>query len=140
MPKENTTLIKQYELMVTSANQVTMWRQTTNGFYVTINTALLTLTTYFYGTSPSIERIISPLIGIALSLLWRESIQYFGKLNEAKFNVIHAIEKQLPVEMFKLEWEYYKNGNCATATQIEKNIPSMFIIVYAIVFLLSLLQ
>ena len=139
MQKNNAELITQYGLMVSSANQVTTWRQTTNGFYLTVNTAFLTIITYFYGPSTIAGQIISPLIGLVISILWHQNIDYFCKLNKAKFKVIHEMEKKLPVAMFKLEHEYYKKENTMNATQIEKGIPYIFAIAYIFVFLLQLI-
>ena len=139
MQKNNAELLTQYELMVNSATQVTTWRQTTNGFYLTVNTALLAIITYFYGSATTAGRIIIPLIGIVVSAIWHQNIDYFCKLNKAKFEVIHEIEKNLPIAMFKLEHEYYKKENTRNATQIEKGIPYLFAIAYMLVFLFQLI-
>jgi len=138
MARDKETLLRQYELMVNSANQVTNWRQTTNNFYLAVNTTLLAVATYLYGSAFTTSLIVS-LIGIAISFLWHQNINYFRKLNEAKFKVIHRMEKDLPVAMFHLEYEHLKTQG-SSSTQIEKNIPILFAIAYGVVLLLQLLS
>ncbi len=50
------------------------------------------------------------------------------------------MEKILPFEMFYLEHKYFKEKNCNSATQIEKWIPILFILFYALVFIASFLR
>ena len=139
MARTNEILLRQYELMVNSACQVTAWRQTTNGFYLTVNTTLLAVATYLFGSEQLTVQVIS-LIGIAIAILWRQNIEYHRKLNSSKFQVIHRIEKRLPMEIFRLEHEYFKRENHNDATQIEKKIPVLFAIAYAIILLLPILR
>jgi hypothetical protein len=98
MEPSQEVLLKQYELMVNSAIQVTTWRQAANNFYLTVNMALLAIAAYLYNLSPSTGIIIG-VIGIAITVLWYETIQYFKKLNKAKFIVIHKMEEQLPTNV-----------------------------------------
>ncbi len=139
MTRDKEALLKQYELMIGSANQVTAWRQTMNGFYLTVNTTLLAVAAYFFSSAAITVAVIS-LIGIATAILWKQNISYYRKLNEAKFKVIHEIEKSLPVDMFRLEHEHYRREKCNDATQIESKIPWLFGIAYALVLIIQVLQ
>ncbi len=133
-------LLKQYEIMVGTTQNVTTWRQTANTFYLTINTALLSLILYTAQTSITGEKIILSAIGIILAVLWFYSIDYYKKLNKAKFDVIWLMEEKLPMQMFKLEYKGDKEkdkvegyrGRVKGITVIEKYLPVVFGVAYVI--------
>lgn len=134
---EKELILKQYEIIVNSANQVTSWRQTANKFYLTVNTTLLAITTLLSKTNP-FTGIVTSLCGIAISILWGQNIDSYSKLNKAKFKVIHEIEKQLPVQMFKIEYDHYVKDERRDVSEIEKTIPWLFAIAYGVVLIASL--
>jgi hypothetical protein len=138
MVNSDPNLLRQYELLVNSAIQVTGWRQTANGFYLTVNTTLLAVASYLFGPSPSTAQVIG-IIGVVVSILWYQNINYFRNLNSAKFKVIHSIEKKLPVQMFKLEDDIFKKEKGKYSTQIEKWVPLLFALAYGIVLILPML-
>lgn len=131
-------LLRQYELMVNSTTQVTNWRQTTNGFYLTVNTTLLAIVAFVYGSAPLITSITMSVMGISISILWHQSIDYYRKTNGAKFKVINEIEKYLPIKMFKLERDNFEQKRSRKATQIEQYIPIIFAVAYAVFGLVRL--
>ena len=131
MKKINEIEFRQYELIVNSANKVSEWRQATNKFYLTVNTAVLGITAYLYGTAPATITVTS-VMGILISILWHENINYYRRLNEAKFKVIHEIEKKLPFAMFKKEYNYTQQMSKHSTSRIECWIPRLFIIAYVI--------
>lgn len=138
MTKNDQILLRQYELLVNSAIQVTAWRQTTNGFYLTVNTTLLAVASYLLGSSPFTAQVIG-IIGVVVSFLWYQNINYFRNLNSAKFKVIHQIEQKLPVPMFKLEDDIFKKEKGKSSAQIEKWVPLLFALAYGIVLVLPIL-
>lgn len=132
-------LMKQYEMMVSSALQVTNWRHTANNFYLAVNTALLTIAAYLYGFSPGTGFVVG-VIGVAITKLWRDTIRYYRSLNSAKFMVIHEMEKQLPVAMFQLEADYFNKETRKNATAIESNIPILFAVAYILLLVVLVLK
>lgn len=131
---EKDDIFKQYELMVNSAQQVTTWRQTTNGFYITFNTAILALLSGILGT-PDVSHSLLGVVGVAVSFFWYMHIDYFAKLNKAKFRVIGKMEDELTFKMYQDEQEYFNQEQCKNATWIEKCLVCVFILLYAYVFL-----
>jgi hypothetical protein len=65
-------------------------------------------------------------------------LSYKG-LNTAKFNVIHAIEKRLPISPYDAEWEAVGRGENEVLykpfTHIELNVPWVFVVLHAFVVL-----
>jgi len=139
MESASEQLMRQYELMVNSALQVTTWRQSANNFYLAVNTALLTIAAYLYNILPNTGIIIG-LIGMAITVLWYDTIRYFRALNKAKFLVIHEIEKQLPIAMFQLEDQHFSKEERKRATSIESKIPILFGIAYLVLVIALLLK
>jgi hypothetical protein len=132
-------LVRQYELMVNSALQVTTWRHSTNHFYLAVNTALLTIAAYLYNILPGTGIIIG-IIGVVITALWYDTIRYFRDLNKAKFLVIHEVENQLPMKMFQLEDAHFSKEGRKRATSIESNIPILFGVAYIVLVIALLLK
>lgn len=137
--RKNELVFNQYELMVNSTLQVTAWRQTANGFYITLNTAILALLSGIF-ENVNIAYPLLGIAGIAISICWYKHIEYFSKLNGAKFEMIAKMEEQLPVKAFVGEHECFKSKKCRNATQIEKGIVWVFIILYCAVLVSAVIQ
>lgn len=98
-------LLDIYKLLVEMADRVSQRRQSANSFYLTVNTAIIGGAAYL---SQSINSHLNTwavsCAGIAICVLWIRSIVSYKSLNAAKFEVITALEKELPVSPFKDEW------------------------------------
>ena len=136
--KDSDTLLKQYEIMVNSSIQLTTWRQWTNGFFITLSTALITVSTYLHFLSSRYELMAVGIVGIVLSALWHETIRYFKALNNAKFQVIHAMEKSLPSKPFTDEWAFYKKEKVPSSSELDRIIPIIFGGIYIIILLVAI--
>jgi hypothetical protein len=132
-------LIRQYELMVNSSLQVTVWRQGANNFFLAVNSALLAFATYLYSISV-ITGILIGIVGVAITILWYSTIGYYRSLNKAKFLVIQEIEKQLPVTMFKNEEDHFSTEKRKIATSIESKIPILFAISYIVLIAVLIMK
>ena len=93
MTKKDDIFIKEYEILVDSTTQVTSWRQNANNFYLTVNTALVSIDSYLLSVNSHVGLIIG-ISGIIITILWKETIQYYGDLNKLKFNMIHKMEEK----------------------------------------------
>ena len=132
-------LMRQYELMVNSSLQVTMWRQGANNFFLAVNSALLAFATYLYSISV-FTGILIGIVGVAITILWHNTIGYYRSLNKAKFLVIQEIEKQLPISMFKSEEGHFSKEKRKIATSIESKIPILFAIAYIILIVVLIMK
>jgi hypothetical protein len=93
-------LLEQYKIYLNSAEQISDRRQKTNEFFLGLNTALVALLGFFSTKSSdgSTSLItVAALAGLILCFLWYQIISSYKKLNGAKFKVVHAIEKRLPI-------------------------------------------
>lgn len=136
----NAHLLEQYKIYLSSAENISNKRQTANAFFVTINTALISLTGYVnFGeeNSPQFFCAIS-LAGIAISYIWYRLVRSYKDLNSAKFKVIHEIERSLPISPYDAEWEAVGRGENSKLylpfTHIEIFVPWVFVIFHSSIF------
>src|SRR5262245_55924646 len=99
------TVEKTYALMVEMADRVSQRRQSANSFYLSVNTALVSGSAYLAATAISPELGVLGVAGVTICVLWIRNIVSYKTLNAAKFEVIHELERQLPVQPFTREWE-----------------------------------
>ena len=136
----NTDLLEQYKLYVSSAENVSARRVASSRYLLTLNTALVAL----YGLQSAtlghnVWAIPIPIMGIAASLLWLLIIKSHSSLNEVKFEIIHELEKHLPVALFDHEWRIAEKGRGNTyspVTRIERWIPIGFITLHGVITIL----
>jgi hypothetical protein len=139
MAAEDVTRLELYKLAVEMADRVSARRALANTFFLTANTGVAAL---LGGTSP---RWYLPAAGIALAIAWWGLLQSYRALNRAKFEVINAIEPDLPVQLFTDEWRHLKNRDGSSAGSspvlkrlagyrelgtIERIVPLVFIAIY----------
>jgi hypothetical protein len=100
-----------YRLLVEMADRVSARRQRANGFYLSINAALIGATSYLdiIGKS-TLNPALVALVGVAVAILWRRNVDSYRDLNSGKFHVITELEKSLPVAPYTAEWEYLERG------------------------------
>lgn len=128
-------LLSQWTTCVEMANSNSDKRISANNFYMTVNAALLAVITF----NADWKNCLLAIIGIVVSILWLQSINNYKALNQAKFEVINSLEKELPAAPFVTEWEILeKNKKYKLLTSNEKWIPWTFIILFAIVLLLPI--
>ena len=141
-------LLELYKTYVDSMEKVVSRRQTVHSFFLTANTLLLTfagllITKDFIRSGVSaVPLVISPIAGSMLSLVWMKLSRHYGLLCEAKFKVIHSLEKQLPAAPFLAEWVALGEGKNPLKYQsmatIEWVIPIVFLVIYVILFAVGL--
>lgn len=134
-------LIEQYKLYVEMADRISSRRQTANSYFLSINTALLSFVGYVGVKDSSGYLWLIAVAGIALSYLWYRLIRSYQDLNTAKFKVVHEIEKRLPLSPYDAEWGAMGRGANPKLykpfTHIETGVPWVFVVLYALVTLLS---
>lgn len=135
--KELPTLLEQYKLISESADKITDKRQSTNNFYLGVNSFILAVASYLAVSKVSAVSILISISGLLVSVVWLENINSFKQLNSAKFKVIHELEEYLPARIYQKEDEYLQKGYYKL-TAVEKWIPVIFGILYIIIILISL--
>jgi hypothetical protein len=131
-------LLDQYKLYVEMADRISQRRATANTYFLTVNSAILGFVGYLTSKESTENLWMLAIAGATLCVLWRSLITSYSNLNTAKFQVIHAIEKRLPISPYETEWSYVGAGKVAKLyrplSHIERGVPLVFIVLHAIVF------
>jgi len=131
-----------YNLAVEMADRISARRGIASTFFVTVNTGLTTLLGFHT------FRWYVAGAGIILSLVWWALLKSYRSLNAAKYDVIHAMEERLPVQIYKDEWAILKREPVKFALErstmkswaaqyrelgaIERIVPWIFIALYVV--------
>jgi hypothetical protein len=125
-------LLEQYKLYVEMADRVSGRRQTTNSYFLSINSALLAFVGYITTQGPSAAYLwLVGGAGILLSMLWFQIVTSYRDLNSAKFKIIGEIERRLPLNLYAAEWNMVGRGTnpklYRPLSHIERGVPWVFI-------------
>lgn len=129
-------LLEQYKIFVDTSEKITEKRLNSNKFYLALNSFVFGLASYLT-IDKNLITIVLACIGILISFVWSECISSYKILNSAKFKVILEMEAHLPSTPFKKEDEHLKGYY--RLTKLEKFVPYIFIGLYIILIVLSLL-
>jgi len=130
-------LLRQYELFVESSEKVSSKRMSVNKFYLGVNTGIFAIASYLAILKSPLTVILLSLVGTLICLSWINGLESYKRLNHAKFKIIHELENHLPAKIYSKEDEYL--NKYYTLTNLEKFIPVVFIIFYALIVLYYLL-
>ncbi len=139
-------LFEQYKLYVEMADRVSERRSTANNFFLAANTLLISVFGAVVGEgalsddSTGMWFPLFALSGLAFSIAWFYIVASYRQLNSGKFKVIHEIEKNLPLALYKAEWIALGEGRdpklYRPLTHIEKYAPLTFGLIYFIILLI----
>lgn len=131
-------LFEQYKIYIDSIEKISDRRQHANNYFITINTVLISLIGLFCQLKIT-ECIcwVKPLIavmGVIICAIFWFLIRSYKQLNTGKFQVVHEIEKRLPLALYQYEWEILGEGKNQNIyypfSHIELFIPWVFGILY----------
>lgn len=149
-------LLEQYKIFSDSAEKLVTRRQSMNSFYLSANTALITIGATVFALSEG-DNMISKLIivialsvpGLLLNISWLKILKSYFINNRGKMKVLSMMEKHLAASLYDAEWKAMKNRyskeRYVSFTESEKKLPQVFIVFYtladiaAIILLLSLI-
>jgi hypothetical protein len=145
---DSDVLFEQYKLYIESAENISDRRHQANAFFLSVNVGLIgILTTFGVPEDGSVLGYIWVSIasvgGIAFSIYWRRLVNSYRQLNSGKFNIIHRLETRLPARLYLAEWQALGEGDShlyTPFTHIENRIPLVFILLYSLVFISSILS
>ena len=136
--KWHSHLLDQYKLYVEMADRISNRRATANSYFLSVNSAILAFVGYLTSKDSTDYLWLLALAGVTLSYFWRALILSYKNLNTAKFLVIHAIEKRLPISPYDAEWEAMGRGKnpklYRPISHIELGVPYVFIALHGVVF------
>ncbi|SCP97911.1 RipA family octameric membrane protein [Anaerobium acetethylicum] len=135
-------IFEQYKLYVEMADRVCQRRASTNTFFLSINTAILTVVGTVGFDIKKYSLVIS-LVGIILSYTWFYILHSYKLLNSGKFEVIHQIEEKLPLNLYGYEWNILGEGKIRSKywpiSHLEKIVPVLFGVVFVIFEVISII-
>lgn len=136
-------LLEQYKLYVQSAENVSARRVASSRHLLTLNSAIVALYG-FQSTSfgQGYWMIPIPILGFAVSLLWRQIIKSHSDLNAVKFKIIHELERHLPAALYAHEWRLADKGqgnSYRAVTRLEQWIPLIFCAIHTILLIIMIL-
>lgn len=139
-------LIEQYKLYVEMADRISSRRLTASSFFLSINTALISILGFIKLDREVINInylvLLMCFCGMILSYLWYRLTRSYRDLNFGKFQVIHKIEELLPIRPYEEEWNQLGQGKDRKKylpfTHIEVYVPWVFLGIYLIIILYSL--
>lgn len=123
--------LEQYKLFVESSHKVSDRRLSTNSYFLTINSSLLTLMGLLAGIIADRKPLVLLCVaGMLISWTWLIQLEDFQRLNSAKFQVINELEARLPANVFQEEWRHLTKYRGMSRT--EKRIPWTLIGLYIV--------
>ena len=146
MNDDKKIMLEIYKMYAQTSENVSDRRDRRNSFFLTLCSAIIVATTAVF---KSIDDnfyilILIGFIGVLISLVWYYNIQSYKQLNSGKFKVIHRLEKKLPFDAFKQEWDILRPSDkpkkYRLLTGIEKYISIIFIIVFLILMGVGILS
>ncbi|WP_369390301.1 hypothetical protein AB5J72_23630 [Streptomyces sp. CG1] len=137
-------ILELYKLAVEMADRVSARRGTANAFFLSVQSALVTLVAF---GSPNLSQspwwvpLAVALAGITLSGAWWMQLRSYRDLNGAKFQVIHKLEDHLAARLMADEWDILKRDplpglrtRYAELGTSERIVPVVFAMAHLILF------
>jgi len=139
-----TDLFAQYTHYVESAEKISERRVAANNYLLTVNAFLVTL----YGLVAASKyntywMILVPIAGLLVAITWHRIITSYRDLNTLKFGVIHELEQHMPAAPYGYEWKKAGEGRGKAyhpLSHLERWIPIIFILLYAILIIVGILE
>jgi hypothetical protein len=134
-------LFEQYKIYIDSIEKISDRRQHANNYFITINTALISLIGLFCQLKITeniclIKSLIA-IVGVVICAIFWCLIRSYKQLNTAKFKVLHEIENKLPLALYQYEWVILGEGKNKNIyypfSHIELFIPWVFGILYVVI-------
>lgn len=132
--------LEQYKVAIQGVDYTSKWKHIVNNYFLTIHTVLLTA----IGLSAAREQVsmpivthqLIPLIGILMAAAWWFTARNYNSILEVKFFILHCIEDNLPLALYKTEWEMIKasSNGIQRAALIDGTVPLLFFAFYGLIF------
>lgn len=129
-------------------NNVSNRRQSSNNFFLSVNSFIVAIYGYtgfsgkFISLNPMVFWIITA-IGALLCLVWFRIIKSYKQLNSGKFEVLHEVEKHLPIKPYDAEWEVLGRGKNRKHywpfSHLELWVPLIFCLAYISLLILRII-
>ena len=126
------TILKEYELMLSTTESLEDRRQKTSSLYVSIIATLITLVgASFAIKNLVISSILCIITGLLITLLnwnWWKSLKRLHDMNNVKFLIIEELEEMLSLCSFKAEYQLKKAEKMPSYKDRENRLNIIFLI------------
>jgi hypothetical protein len=139
MDAPNQYQLELYKLAVEMADRLSARRATANGYFLTVQSALIAL----LGV-PGLSRPAVAGAGLVLAVAWWLLLRSYRHLSAAKFKVILTMEDRLPSRIYRDEWEELKRDattpwrRYAELGLVERVVPAVFALIFVAVLVSAL--
>jgi hypothetical protein len=138
-----------YKMGADFADKLSARRNTANGFFLTAETALVTVAAFVLEKQRPEDGVKVAIVaaGVLLSATWWLQLRSYRDLNKAKFTVLTEIEKALPVALFSDEQKILDGGGngakglrgrYAELGATERVVPVLFALIWLSLLLVGL--
>jgi hypothetical protein len=135
-----------FELYLATAEKVTDRRALANSWMLSVNSAIVALYGYLQSDKVAVgvdQKAIwlwaIPAAGAIVCVAWMALLSSYRKLGSAKFAVVAELEADLPAAPFTRERQIYKKDGRHAMSRIEISIPACFVVLYGIMFFVSMI-
>lgn len=128
-------LFQQYKLFSETSESLVVRRQNVNSFYITANTALITIAATVFTINDNLLAqlmitMVLTLPGILLNRSWLKVMESYSLINSSKMRILGLMEKKLSASVFDAEWEVMSNRfnkkKYTSFSDRERNLPIIF--------------
>lgn len=128
-----------YKAYLSDLSSIGARYSTANSFYMTVVSALLGVLALIQANKPFSDMRVEIVVTVAafavvICWIWRKTIDFYGELFAAKFDVLREMEKQLPFQIFAVELQILRDRKVQWLLQNERRVPmflSLFFVVLA---------
>jgi hypothetical protein len=125
-------------MAVASSDKVSERRADSNKFFLSVNSVIAGGILFINEKIEHIDNlsiVFVAIFGVVVCLVWLLTILDYKKLNSAKFELIHRMETDLPVQFYTDEWKVLNAGKhwyskYKTFSKLELALPVAFILLY----------
>lgn len=131
--------LEQYKVVIQGVDYTSKWKHIVNNYFLTMNTVFLAAIGLSAARDqlamPTVTRDLIPIIGILISVAWLMTARGYNDVLEAKFSILHTMEKYLPVSPYKTEWELLcaEHGSPRRLAFIDGVVPFLFLAFYGLI-------
>lgn len=142
-PPSSPPYLEQYRAYLQDVGNIGTRYATSNGFYLSIVTALLGVLALSQAGAPSnlqlLLRITVPFFAVAICWIWAKTLRFYKHLFKAKFDVLREIE--VAGGLFpgmKREAELFTESKGQWLTKNERRVPILLALPFVVVLIHAL--
>ena len=136
-------MFEQYKMLLQSWEQLAARRQSTNGFFLSLNTFILAGVGFVFKESFEIlvheHRVVRLmglavaicLVGLAIDINWSKLIINYGRIIRSQLRVLEALERHIPAAIVTAQVAFHRK-DIDSLSSLEANIAHTFQVIYVL--------